>query len=51
MPEAFECTTLAKKALYKYSSFPFTLLLASIDVSLSFSSHVSAMPEPVSLKS
>jgi len=23
MPECFECTTLAKKALYKYSSFPF----------------------------
>jgi len=23
MPERFECTTLAKKALYKYSSFPF----------------------------
>jgi len=25
MPECFECTTLAKKALYKYSSFPFSL--------------------------
>jgi len=25
MPEHFECTTLAKKALYKYSSFPFPL--------------------------
>jgi len=23
MPELFECTSLAKKALYKYSSFPF----------------------------
>jgi len=23
MPERFECTTLAKKAPYKYSSFPF----------------------------
>jgi len=23
MTERFECTTLAKKALYKYSSFPF----------------------------
>jgi len=23
MSERFECTTLAKKALYKYSSFPF----------------------------
>ena len=23
MPECFECTTLAKKALYNYSSFPF----------------------------
>jgi len=23
MPERFECTSLAKKALYKYSSFPF----------------------------
>jgi len=23
MPERFVCTTLAKKALYKYSSFPF----------------------------
>jgi len=23
MPERFECTTLAKEALYKYSSFPF----------------------------
>ena len=23
MPERFECTTLAEKALYKYSSFPF----------------------------
>jgi len=23
MPERFECTTSAKKALYKYSSFPF----------------------------
>jgi len=23
MPERFECTTLTKKALYKYSSFPF----------------------------
>jgi len=26
MPERFECTTLAKKALYQYSSFPFLLL-------------------------
>jgi len=26
MPERFECTSLAKKALYKYSSFPFLLL-------------------------
>jgi len=25
MPERFECTALAKKALYKYSSFPFLL--------------------------
>jgi len=25
MPECFECTTLAKKALYKYFSFPFPL--------------------------
>jgi len=24
MPERFECTTLAEKALYKYSSFPFS---------------------------
>jgi len=23
MPERFDCTSLAKKALYKYSSFPF----------------------------
>jgi len=23
MPQRFVCTTLAKKALYKYSSFPF----------------------------
>ena len=23
MPERFECTSLTKKALYKYSSFPF----------------------------
>jgi len=23
MPERFECTSLSKKALYKYSSFPF----------------------------
>jgi len=23
MPDCFECTSLAKKALYKYSSFPF----------------------------
>jgi len=23
MPERFECTTLAKNALYKYSSFPY----------------------------
>ena len=23
MPERFECTALAKKVLYKYSSFPF----------------------------
>jgi len=23
MPERFECTTMAKKALYKYSYFPF----------------------------
>jgi len=26
MDERFECTTLAKKALYKYSSFPFPLI-------------------------
>jgi len=26
MAERFECTTLAKKALYKYSSFPFLFL-------------------------
>ena len=25
MPESFECTTLAKKALYKYASFPFPI--------------------------
>jgi len=34
MPERFECTSLAKKALYKYSSFPFLLLpLADFSVS------------------
>ena len=26
MPERFECTSLAKKVLYKYSSFPFLFL-------------------------
>ena len=32
MPERFECTTLAKKALYKYSSFlfPFTTKLSRV---------------------
>jgi len=27
MPERFECTTLAKKALHKYSSFPFLYII------------------------
>jgi len=26
MPERFKCTSLAKKAIYKYSSFPFLSL-------------------------
>jgi len=27
MPERFECTTLVKKALYKYSSFAFLFVI------------------------
>ena len=30
MPERFEYTSLAKKALYKYSSFPFLSFLANL---------------------
>jgi len=30
MPKRFECTTLAKKALYKYSSFLFSYQLGCV---------------------
>ena len=46
MPERFECTTLAKQALYKYSSFPF---LYSTQLSL-VADIVVGPQDPLSLK-
>jgi len=38
MPERYMCTTLAKKALYKYSSFPFLFLNALLHMQFAYPS-------------
>jgi len=49
MPERFECTTLAIKALYKYSSFPFTsftVLQIGYELNQSTMTHIEAIGRP-----
>jgi len=45
MPERFECTTLAKKALYKYSSLPFLSFPFSQSINQSISQSIKTLKE------